>query len=55
MVDAIQAYYLSVHLFEIHPVGPVLETTVDIPIERLHTVVQVHSNVPMRECFVTSQ
>ncbi len=55
MVDAIQACYLSVHFFKVYPVSPVLETTVDVPIERLHTVVQVDSNVPVRECFVASQ
>ena len=55
MVDAIQAYYLSVHFFKVYPVCPVLETAVDVPIERLYTVVQVDSNVPMGKCFVASQ
>ena len=54
MVDAVQACYLSVHFFKVYPVGPVLETTVDVSIERLHTAVQIDSNMPVRECFVSS-
>ncbi len=55
MVDAVQAHYLSVHFFKVYPIGTVLETAVDIPIERLHTAVQIDSNMPVRECFVASQ